>query len=155
MKEVYSLKEISGAIQEQIKPREARIKQNQAENKILENDIKEFKKLLTMIGKIKEVRKKVTLIGEKIGAVRRKRTGPSIPDLVEKTLKEAGKPLHVKEISEKIGVGTARVSASLQHFLKEGKRFERTARATFSLTGAIKKETRPPRKAPKPEEKSE
>ncbi len=120
------MKEAQRAIQKEIKQRESQIRQNHAESKILENETKELKKALA-------------LIGRKAGAVRKKRTRPSIPDLVEKALKESGKPLHVKEISKKIGVGTARLSASLQRFLKAGKRFTRTAKATIGLTGSKKK----------------
>jgi len=123
------MKEAHRAIQKEIKQREAQIKQNQAESKLLENEIKELKKALSFVG-------------GKAGAVRKKRTGLSIPDLVEKALKETGKPLHVKEISKKIGVETAKVSASLQRFLKAGKRFKRTAKATFGLAGSNKKRKR-------------
>ncbi len=61
------------------------------------------------------------------------KTGPSIPDTVEKVLKRAGKPLHVEEISKKIGVEAARIHASLQRYIKIKKRFKRTAAATFGL----------------------
>ena len=117
------MKEGQRAIQKEIKQREAQIRQNQAESKILENEIKELEKALA-------------LISRKSRTLRKKRTGPSIPDLVEKALKESGKPLHVKEISKKIGVGTAKVSASLQRFLRAGKRFRRTAKATIGLAGS-------------------
>ncbi len=120
------MKEAQRAIQKEIKQRKAEIRQNQAESKILENEIKELRKALA-------------LIGGRAGATRRKRTGLSIPDLVEKALNESGKPLHVREISEQIGVGAARVSASLQRFLKAGKRFRRTAKATIGLAGSSKK----------------
>ncbi|MDA2933184.1 hypothetical protein MYX82_02450 [Acidobacteria bacterium AH-259-D05] len=130
------MKEALRAIQKEIKQRQAQIRKNQAESKSLANEIKELKRALALIGGTAK-------------PLRRKRTGPTIPDLVEKVLKEAGRPLHVKEISRKIGVGAARVSASLQRFLKEGKRFKRTARATFSLGGAIKKRNPTARKSSK------
>jgi len=120
------MKEAQRAIQKEIKQRESQINQNQTENKNLTNEIKELKRALT-------------LIGGKSRTIRKKRTGPSIPDLVEKILKESGKPLHVKEISKKIGVEAAKVSASLQRFLKAGKRFKRTAKATFGLAGSSEK----------------
>jgi len=87
-------------------------------------NVKNCKKLYKIIESVSKPRVK---------RARKKRTGPSIPDTVEKVLKRAGKPLHAQEISKKIGVEAARISASLQRYIKIKKRFKRTAAATFGL----------------------
>lgn len=133
------MKEAQRAIQKEIKQRESQIKQHQTDIRNLNVEVKELQKALSLVG------------GKSLRASRGKRSGPSVPDAVEKVLKQAGKPLHVKEIAEKIGVEAARVSAGLQRFIKEGKRFKKTARATFGLVGARKKQpSKKPRKASKP-----
>ena len=102
---------------------------------------REIKNLEAQLGKAKTERKELqkalkiieSVSKPRVKRARKKRTGPSIPDTVEKVLKRAGKPLHVEEISKKIGVEAARISASLQRYIKIKKRFKRTAAATFGL----------------------
>ncbi len=102
---------------------------------------REIKNLEAQLGKAKTERKELqtalkiieSVSKPRVKRARKKRTGPSIPDTVEKVLKRAGKPLHAEEISKKIGVEAARISASLQRYIKIKKRFKRTAAATFGL----------------------
>jgi len=109
---------------------------------------REIKNLEAQLGKAKTERKELqkalkiieSVSKPRVKRARKKRTGPSIPDTVEKVLKRAGKPLHVEEISKKIGVETARISASLQRYIKIKKRFKRTAAATFGLIQSKKAE---------------
>ena len=109
---------------------------------------REIKNLEAQLGKAKTERKELqkalkiieSVSKPRVKRARKKRTGPSIPDTVEKVLKRAGKPLHVEEISKKIGVKAARISASLQRYIKIKKRFKRTAAATFGLIQSKKAE---------------
>ena len=109
---------------------------------------REIKNLEAQLGKAKTERKELqnalkiieSVSKPRVKRARKKRTGPSIPDTVEKVLKRAGKPLHVEEISKKIGVKAARIRASLQRYIKIKKRFKRTAAATFGLIQSKKAE---------------
>ena len=109
---------------------------------------REIKNLEAQLGKAKTERKELqtalkiieSVSKPRVKRARKKRTGPSIPDTVEKVLKRAGKPLHVEEISKKIGVKAARIRASLQRYIKIKKRFKRTAAATFGLIQSKKTE---------------
>ena len=109
---------------------------------------REIKNLEAQLGKAKTERKELqtalkiieSVSKPRVKRARKKRTGPSIPDTVEKVLKRAGKPLHVEEISKKIGVEAARIHVSLQRYIKIKKRFKRTAAATFGLIQSKKAE---------------
>ncbi len=109
---------------------------------------REIKNLEAQLGKAKTERKELqkalkiieSVSKPRVKRARKKRTGPSIPDTVEKVLKRAGKPLHVEEISKKIGVKAARIRASLHRYIKIKKRFKRTAAATFGLIQSKKAE---------------
>ena len=112
----------------EIKNLEAQLGKAKTERKELQNALKIIESVLESVSK------------PRVKRARKKRTGPSIPDTVEKVLKRAGKPLHVEEISKKIGVKAARIRASLQRYIKIKKRFKRTAAATFGLIRSKKAE---------------
>jgi hypothetical protein len=73
-----------------------------------------------------------------VAARKRPRSKLSVPDAVEAVLTKEGKPLHAKDLVEKmramgVETSTARVATALQRFVKAGERFERPAPNTYGL----------------------